>query len=200
MPTWGNNKTIPVLSVGWTFKALLAGLPGGILGSAELFTTLQAIFHLEGIDEFEDSRQFRAQFITFAIVGLTSEMQCALICAVFGFLSGLLHADVIKAVVAGSPLREAATDSKADLAGVFGPLLTGTRTATGSGTGASKPRRDGKDVQAKESSEMEREREEVRVAWMLIELWPEIHDELRAWAEVYASGPEFRQWMIDSHS
>ncbi|KAL4901585.1 hypothetical protein BDW74DRAFT_181593 [Aspergillus multicolor] len=91
-----------VLGVGSAFKALLAGLPGGILGSVLLYRTLVNIYHgrissqsvqrtgscLAGLSA-EDYAKVRA--ISLAIVALTSSMQLNLICGVFGLCSLLIH-------------------------------------------------------------------------------------------------------------
>ncbi|KAL6233381.1 hypothetical protein BDW75DRAFT_232044 [Aspergillus navahoensis] len=91
-----------VLSVAYAFRALLAGLPGGILGSVQLWRVLVNIYHgrislqsvqrtgscLAGLSA-EDYAKVRA--ISLAIVALTSSMQLNLICGVFGLCSLLLH-------------------------------------------------------------------------------------------------------------
>ncbi|KAL4994351.1 hypothetical protein BDV10DRAFT_203841 [Aspergillus recurvatus] len=91
-----------VLSVAFAFRALLAGLPGGILGSVQLWRVLVNIYHgrispqsvqrtgscLAGLSA-EDYAKVRA--ISLAIVALTSSMQLNLICGVFGLCSLLLH-------------------------------------------------------------------------------------------------------------
>ncbi|RDW63097.1 uncharacterized protein DSM5745_10208 [Aspergillus mulundensis] len=96
------TQTSHVLSVGSTFMALLAGLPGGILGSVLLYRTLVNIHHgrissqsvqrtgscLAGLSA-EDYAKVRA--ISLALVALTSSMQLNLICGVFGLCSLLIH-------------------------------------------------------------------------------------------------------------
>ncbi|KAL5046040.1 hypothetical protein BDW71DRAFT_69790 [Aspergillus fruticulosus] len=91
-----------VLSVAFAFRALLAGLPGGILGSVQLWRVLVNIYHgrvspqsvqrtgscLAGLSA-EDYAKVRA--VSLAIVALTSSMQLNLICGVFGLCSLLLH-------------------------------------------------------------------------------------------------------------
>ncbi|KAL4974724.1 hypothetical protein BDW66DRAFT_80673 [Aspergillus desertorum] len=91
-----------ILSVAFAFRALLAGLPGGILGSVQLWRMLVNIYHgricpqsvqrtgscLAGLSA-EDYAKVRA--ISLAIVALTTSMQLNLICGVFGLCSLLLH-------------------------------------------------------------------------------------------------------------
>lgn len=128
MPTLEDSDPTMVLSVGWVLKALLAGLPDGILGSDRLYLALVGIFRAE-LDVM-----VRIRLVTLAIVALASEMQCALICAVFALLTLLLpmeqptsppnpeteHAD-------GTPVRPVAQSLNADrVLEVFGPLLLGT--------------------------------------------------------------------------
>lgn len=160
MPHWEKDAEAGVvLSVGWTLKALLAGLPGGILASARLYETLKAVYFAE------TPIPARIRFITLAIVALTSEMQCALICAVFGLLTGLLQQE---STPSGNALRPVASLTDADrLARVVGPLLMGTRNDGGSAA-----------VQDK----VEREVEEQRVAGLLLEHWPRVSRQLREWS------------------
>lgn len=147
-----------VLSVGWTFKALLAGLPDGILGSVRLYETMKAIYYVE------TPTAVRVRFITLAIVALTSEMQCALICGVFGLLVCLLEQEPPGS---GRDVRRVAGFTEADrLSRVFGPLLLGTRRDGGS---------------ASEQNRVEQEIEEVRVAGMLLQHWQDISTQLRDW-------------------
>lgn len=147
-----------VLSVGWTFKALLAGLPDGILGSVRLYETLKAIYYVE------TPNLIRVRFIALAIVALTSEMQCALICAVCGLLTSLLEQEPPGS---GTAVRRVASMTEADrLARVLGPLLLGTR-------------KDGDS--AAEQNKVEQEVEEQRVAGMLLELWRGVSPQLREW-------------------
>lgn len=185
MPSWAHVEALSVLSVGWTLKALLAGLPGGILGSADLYNTLKRIYHHQGAVAEAIPRATRTRLITLAIVALTNEMQCALICAIFGLLTGLLEADSLECDEAGYPLREVVSTSRTDgLARAFGPLLTGTETGTGNGMAATGDR---EDVQIKEAAQVKREIEAERVAGMLLDYWPDISYHLRDWAKVYTT-------------
>lgn len=90
-----------VLSVACVFKQLLAGLPGGILGSIHLYRNLVNISTHQFPDEVAPAlnREYRVSFtsaaksraIALAIVALTSDMQLDLICAVFGLCAFLDH-------------------------------------------------------------------------------------------------------------
>ncbi|OKP10741.1 hypothetical protein PENSUB_4044 [Penicillium subrubescens] len=180
MPTWAKAEKLPARSVGWTMKALLAGLPGGILGSTELYNTLKEIYHLQGAAAEAFPRAIRCRLISLAIVASTREMQCALICAIFGLLTELLED------TPGYPLREVASTSRADgLAWAFGPLLTGTEKGTGTGMEATE--RDREDVQVKGAAQVKREIEAERVAGMLLDLWPDISYNLKGWAKIYTT-------------
>ncbi|OJJ81461.1 uncharacterized protein ASPGLDRAFT_105053, partial [Aspergillus glaucus CBS 516.65] len=105
-----------ILSVAWVFKALLAGIPDGILGSKELYQVLVDISYgrqpyifsrrkskdqskaqaeperpddcLEGLTPWEHTQ---TKAIALAILSLTSKMHLELICAVFGLCEVLLH-------------------------------------------------------------------------------------------------------------
>lgn len=153
-----------VLSVGWVLKALLAGLPGGILGSARLWEALKAIYFSE------TPAPSRVRLITLAIIALTNEMQCALICAIFGLLTGMLQEmqRIEQRELSGSVLRPVASLTDADrLARVFGPLLIGTGDRGSFG-----------------QDKVEREVEEQRVAGLLLEHWHGVNRKLREWASV----------------
>lgn len=157
-----------VLSVGWTLKALLAGLAGGILGSARLYAALKAIYFAETLPPA------RVRLITLAIVALTSEMQCALICAVFGLLTGLLQEPESSQdhEQTGNSLRPVASLTDSDrLARVFGPLLIGM-----------------KDGDRAAQLKVEQEVEEQRVAGLLLEHWGGVSRQLREWATGYRQG------------
>lgn len=188
MPTWANAEKLPALSVGWTIKALLAGLPGGIIGSTELYNTLKEIYHLQGAAAEASPRATRCRLISLAIVACTREMQCALICAIFGLLTELLEDDDLASDTPGYPLREVASTSRADgLARAFGPLLTGTEQGTGTGPGMEATERDREDVQVKGAAQVKREIEAERVAGMLVDLWPDISYNLKGWAKIYTT-------------
>lgn len=146
-----------VLSVGWALKALLAGLPNGILGSVRLFETLNSIYHVEIYVAI------RVRFVTLAIIALTSEMQCALICAVFGMLTSLLEQEPSES---GKAVRRVASLTEADrLARVFAPLLLGARN----------------DGEPGGQNQVEQEVQEQRVAGMLLQHWRSVSQQMREW-------------------
>ncbi|KAJ5122168.1 uncharacterized protein N7443_002269 [Penicillium atrosanguineum] len=139
------------LVVAWALKALLEGLPGGILGSARLYEALNP----------------RVRLLSLAIIALTSEMQCALICAIFGLLTGMLQEmkRLAQQEVSGNALRPVASVTDADrLARVFGPLLIGSN------------------IRDSEPDKVEREVEEQRVAGLLLEHWGGVCRKMREWA------------------
>ncbi|KAF7122139.1 hypothetical protein CNMCM5793_000095 [Aspergillus hiratsukae] len=99
-----------ILSVGWVFKCLLAGLPGGILGSTHLYSALLDIYiktpsledKLNGADQklkrtrsclggLSQARYTRIKAIGLAILALASPMQLELMCAVFGLCAFYVH-------------------------------------------------------------------------------------------------------------
>jgi hypothetical protein len=181
MPICQDGQTIPVLSAGWTLKALLAGLPGGILGSTVLYETLKKIYLLENIVGHDIPRAIRTRLIALAIVALTSEMQCSLLCAVFGLLRDLLQTFSIEFDHAGKPLRVVAS---AGLTRVFGPLLNGSGTrATTAG-----PWRDYRNSQVRVASQVRQKIEEELVTGMLLEYWSDINTHLRAWTRFASRG------------
>jgi hypothetical protein len=148
-----------ILSMGWVFKALLEGLPGGILGSTRLYEALKAIYFSE------TPAPHRVHLITLAIIALTSEMQCALICAIFGLLTGMLQDRhrLEQQELSGNVLRPVASVTDADrLARVFGPLLIGTGDRDSVG-----------------QDKVEQEVEEQRVAGLLLEHWRGVSRKLR---------------------
>lgn len=93
-----------VLPVAWAFKQVLAGIPGGILGSPRLYLTLVDLSTRIFPDEPPElpagysywampaMSQTRVRAIALAILALTSDMQLDLICAVFGLCSLLDYA------------------------------------------------------------------------------------------------------------
>ncbi|RHZ66528.1 uncharacterized protein CDV56_109454 [Aspergillus thermomutatus] len=99
-----------ILSVGWVFKCLLAGLPGGILGSTYLYNALLDIYSktpsledkLNSPDQrpkrtrsclggLTQARYTRIKAIGLAILALASPMQLELMCAVFGLCAFYVH-------------------------------------------------------------------------------------------------------------
>lgn len=170
MPTLEDSDPTMVLSVGWVLKALLAGLPHGILGSVRLYRALAGIFR----SDLE--RALRVRLATLAIVALTSEMQCALICAVFALLAVLFpvqrpispaspepeHAD-------GNPVRPVAHSMSTERAlMIFGPLLLGTS-----------PDRD-----KTSEADVHLDSDEILVIGLVWTYWRDISRQLRAWASL----------------
>lgn len=131
LPTHINAGVHDVAS---TFKKLLAGLPGGILGSLSLFDALVAI-HSQLPEDVEinktEQTKIRASLIALAIGTVKSQYRRELIYAVFGLLS------LIGRVAETATEQDEGYDDlgipppAADLMGydalgiVFGPLLLG---------------------------------------------------------------------------
>lgn len=114
-----------------TFKRLLSGVPGGILGSLALFDTLVSIQNQLYTDPRVSTRkrtQIRSRLVALAIATLKSQYRRELICAVFGLLSWLGYSAEVKATAA-SEHRESRPMSElmgyGPLGTVFGPLLIG---------------------------------------------------------------------------
>lgn len=113
-----------------TFKRLLSGLPGGILGSLSLFDGLVAIHsRLKGEPEFPRTKQtkLRARLIALAIGTVDSQLRRDLICAVFGLLCliGRAAEKAPREDEQGRPLPTADLMGYNALGIVFGPLLIG---------------------------------------------------------------------------
>ncbi|KAJ6037056.1 hypothetical protein N7540_001335 [Penicillium herquei] len=153
------SNTATVLSVGWVFMQILGGLPNGILGSVRLFRVLHVI-SLRGPNPDSD----HIRLTTLAIMGLTSEMQCSLICGVFGFFNIILqrteNAQESTNQNSGNSVRPVASYIPLQLgrlARVFAPLLIGRRTV---------------------KRTVEEEIEEERVMEFLLAHWPRIGRQL----------------------
>ncbi|KAH6640852.1 hypothetical protein F5144DRAFT_484371 [Chaetomium tenue] len=113
-----------------TFKRLLAGLPGGILGSLSLFDALVAIYsELKGEPEFLKTKQtkLRARLIALAIGTVRSRLRRDLICAVLGLLCliGRAAEKAPREDEHGRPLPTSDLMGYNALGIVFGPLLVG---------------------------------------------------------------------------
>lgn len=159
------SNAAAVLNVAWVFKEVLAGFPGGILGSVRLFQVLYSIY-LAGPVNASCIR-----LIALAIMALTGEMQCAMICAVFGLLTSLLQTtekmQEEPITHPGTLVRPVASPLQPDgLVRVFGPLLIGGR--------------DRDHDQAAQRS-VEQEVEEQRVVGLLIAHWHGVSRQLREW-------------------
>lgn len=179
------NQSSRVLGIASTFKALLAGIPGGILGSMQLYRVLVNICHgrissrsvqrtgscLAGLSA-EDYAKVRA--MSLGILALTSSMQLNLICAVFGLCSLLLHETERMAELERRQRRRSnrrpiasSTDklSSDQLASTLGPLLIDAG------------RSDSPDT----FHAIQEEIESQRVVALLIGNWRSISRQLRIW-------------------
>ncbi|TLS26481.1 hypothetical protein PpBr36_04482 [Pyricularia pennisetigena] len=119
-----------VHDVASTFKKLLGGLPGGILGSLSVFDALVAIHsHFNGDPESNRTRQtkLRARLIALAIGTLKSQFQRELVCAVFGLLCLIGRTSEMspREDAQGRPLPTSDLMGYNALGIVFGPLLVG---------------------------------------------------------------------------
>ncbi|EAW13151.1 uncharacterized protein ACLA_015970 [Aspergillus clavatus NRRL 1] len=178
------------LSVGWTYRSLLAGLPGGILGSVALYRVLSSIYDqrfsklqlkrtrscLGGLSQ---TTYARIKAIGLAMVALTSPMQLELMCAVFGLCAVLLHETGRLTDSARHRLRmgqspESRWGILSRLGQAFGPLLTDGELAE-----------DG--MQSAETMRAMTIRRQ-QVAMMLIANWRGVSRVLRVW-ENQVRGP-----------
>lgn len=172
-----------VLSAASAFKALLAGLPMGILGSRELYRVLVELYYARSSDcDLQRSQDFlggasvfdaaKIQAMAQAMVALTSGMQLELMCAVFGECA-LLLCKTEGMIAAEGPDQNRVPPSSLSgvmtldrLGRVIGPLLL-RETPTGSSG------------ESYRQVEMEIERE--RVATMVIGHWRQVSRHLRVW-------------------
>ncbi|OJJ37346.1 hypothetical protein ASPWEDRAFT_170832 [Aspergillus wentii DTO 134E9] len=186
------------LSVAWVFKSLLAGLPGGILGSTQLYHVLLNIYYgrvseyeLERVDSYLEGISApdndRSKAIALAILALTSEFQLELICAVFGLCASLLHETDRMVMAEQYCVRNGMPSSFGmglmnieELSWVFGTLLMGT---------GQEDRRDTFGV-------IKREIESQRVAYMVMDHWRSISRQFRRWGRYGYPGQRaiFRSW------
>ncbi|KAK7747171.1 hypothetical protein SLS62_009113 [Diatrype stigma] len=129
-PVLPSHIKFNIHDVASTFKKLLSGLPGGILGSLSILDALVAI-HSQLDCGPENSRtketKLRARLIALAIGSVTSQYQRELICAVFGLLSlvGRTAETTPREDVVGHPLPTGDLMGYNALSIVFGPLLVG---------------------------------------------------------------------------
>ncbi|KAJ5817586.1 Rho GTPase activation protein [Penicillium robsamsonii] len=167
------KDSAPVLSVAWALKAVLAGLPNGILGSVRLYQVFRAMYyhsipnqcsHLrvpDCISEASPTTAARVQLMCLAVIALATEMQRDLICAIFGLLSLLVTAETQEQP--GMELRDpVASPNFHELVRVFGPLLLGSR-------------------QERDGTEVEQEIDDQRVAGLMLNNWHFVHRQLRHW-------------------
>ncbi|QBZ64730.1 hypothetical protein PoMZ_06429 [Pyricularia oryzae] len=130
-PSLPTHLEYGVHDVASTFKKLLGGLPGGILGSLSVFDALVAIrSHFNGDPEANRTKQtkLRARLIALAIGTLKSQFQRELVCAVFGLLCliGRTSETTPREDAWGQPLPTSDLMGYNALGIVFGPLLVGT--------------------------------------------------------------------------
>lgn len=169
----------PVLSVAWALKAVLAGLPNGILGSVRLYQVLRAMYyhsipnqshHLrvpDCISEASPTTAARVQLMCLALIALAPDMQRDLICAVFGLLSLLVNTETNVQEQPGMELRDpVASPNFHELVRAFGPLLLGPR---------------GQENPEGASTEVQKEIDDQRVAGLLLNNWHFVHRQLRNW-------------------
>ncbi|KAF7589182.1 hypothetical protein BBP40_004670 [Aspergillus hancockii] len=174
------QPALQMLSVAWVFKALLAGLPGGVLGSAQLYRLLVSICYGRTIEGDNEARrdcasglspqgQTRVQAMGLAVLALTTPMQLNLICAFFGLCAMLVYETelVSEHGDSGSPCHgiNPGLLSVERLGRVLGPLLTPERGVCDQDTFRA----------------IEREIESQRVMTMLIASWYNINRLLRQW-------------------
>ncbi|KAL4943598.1 hypothetical protein BDV06DRAFT_221054 [Aspergillus oleicola] len=179
------THTSQVLGTAFTFRALLEGLPGGILGSMQLYRVLVNICHgrvssrsvqqtgscLAGLTA-EDYAKVRA--IGLAMLALTTSMQLNLMCGVFGLCSLLLHetrrmSELERRQPRRSNRRPSVNNtgrlSLDRLAATLGPLLAETDQGDSPDT----------------YHAIQEEIESQRVATLLIENWRSVSRQLRIW-------------------
>ncbi|ETS80311.1 hypothetical protein PFICI_07840 [Pestalotiopsis fici W106-1] len=129
-PSLPSHLNCGVHDVASTFKRLLSGLPGGILGSLALFDALVAV-HSQLHNTVEANRtketKLRARLIALAICTVRSQYQRELICAVFGLLClvGRTAENAPREDEYGQPLPTSDLMGYNALAIIFGPLLVG---------------------------------------------------------------------------
>ncbi|PYH87925.1 hypothetical protein BO71DRAFT_339968 [Aspergillus ellipticus CBS 707.79] len=178
------GETIQVQSVAWAFKAFLAGLPGGVLGSDRLYRALVQICHghftADQIERrssclggFSPRGYVKVKAISLAILALSDSMRLNLICGVFGLSALLLHeterlVELERQGFRGSVCRASVGSGLLNvdrLSGALGPLLT----------------EHGEDESVDTFGAIEREIEGQRVAAMLVSSWRGVSRQLRIW-------------------
>lgn len=151
-PDGSSNHASQVQGVAWAFKTLVAGLPGGLLGSSRLYEALVDLSHHRHSSGVERSSA-RVQGIGLAIIALTSPLQRNLLCGVIGLCTSL---------VAGDGETEGAIRHRLDgLIQAWEPVLRGQTGRTADAFAA-----------------VETEIEGQRVAGMLIDNWRRINRQL----------------------
>lgn len=127
-----NSIKFHVHDVAHLFKKLLHGLPGGLLGSPEIFQALYNIHSFVYPDPSLDdhmSRKVKPRMIALAIAAINLHFRIALICSVFGLLRAVSLASEQEPE---SKLRDPHSTFEAmkeDALGIiFGPLLLGDKS------------------------------------------------------------------------
>ncbi|PYH43805.1 uncharacterized protein BP01DRAFT_300337 [Aspergillus saccharolyticus JOP 1030-1] len=173
-----------VQSMARAFQALLAGLPGGILGLPALYRVLVSISQAPFVgDEIERRRSclagispqdyVKVKSIGLALLALTNTMQLHLICGVIGLSSLLLHET--QRLRQEDASRSGPEEIDGETSGVLG-LLTLDRLGRVLGPLLTRREESG-DTFATISQEIESE----RVVKMLVEHWRGISRQLRIW-------------------
>lgn len=129
-PTLPKHIKCDVYDVASTFKRLLSGLPGGILGSLALFdafVSIQSQLQAEAESTRTKESRVRARLIALAIATVKSKYRRELICAVFGLLSlvGRAAETARREDSRGRPLPTSDLMGYGPLGVIFGPLLVG---------------------------------------------------------------------------
>ena len=200
------EHTVP--DVASFFKSVLIDLPGGLLGSVELFEALRNVtMDFEHDPEFPkpDLATLRAKLIALAILSVASDYRLYLIQAVLGLVSYIGHeAEKLQAETASADEDQASSElmSYRSLGVVMGPLLLGNLTDSavhGSGEGLSgaprtsleldsakkfrKHKRKHSDLKLDQSATLaafvDRANRTAIVMQQLIAMWPDVVKQLR---------------------
>lgn len=128
--------TVP--DVASVFKKILIGLPGGLLGSLELFEAFRDILHHLDFDRDmpdPDRTTLRARLIALAIMSMTSTYRVYLIQAVLGLVAYFAsEAERLQTEISTMDGQEQPSQANSELMGyqsfgvVLGPLLLGDLT------------------------------------------------------------------------
>ncbi|KAF9894476.1 hypothetical protein FE257_006359 [Aspergillus nanangensis] len=177
------TKASQALGIAWVLKALLEGLPGGILGSLQLYQILVNICssHISGsalkqgscLDGLSPTTYLRTKAIGLAMVALLDALQLNLVCAVFGLCAVLMHETERRIELGKQGFKGSIGISRSGvgagilsldrLGRIFGPLLVNHE----------------EDCDATSSRNAERKVEGQRVAQMMIENWRGVSRQLR---------------------
>lgn len=201
------EHTVP--DVASFFKRVLIDLPGGLLGSVELFEALRNVTtNLEHDAELStpDLADLRAKMIALAISGVASDYRLYLIQAVLGLVSYLGHeAEKLQAETTSADPDQVPSElmNYKSLGVVLGPLLLGNLTDSavhGSGEGHSGPPRTSLEAESakkfrkhkRKHSDMKLDQSAILAAFVdranrtavvmqrLISMWPDVVKQLRS--------------------